>query len=52
MTQEQREKLYRILGEIEGLSWGVENRQISIGFCGVVGELALLLEEDEKDENT
>lgn len=51
MTQEQREKLYRILGEIEGLVWGVENKQICDGFCGVAEDLAFLLEEDEKDEN-
>lgn len=51
MTQEQKEKLYRILGEIEGLTWGVENKQICEGFCGVAEDLALLLEEDGKDEN-
>lgn len=51
MKPEQREKLYRILGEIEGLTWGVENKQICDGFCGVAEDLALLLEGDEKDEN-
>lgn len=52
MTQEQREKLYHILGMIEGLSWGVENKQICDGFCGVAEDLAnLLVEEDERDEN-
>lgn len=50
MTQEQREKLYRILGEIEGPAWGVENKQICDGFCGVAEDFALLLEEDEKNE--
>lgn len=51
MTQEQREKLYHILGMIEGLSWGVEDQQISEGFCGVVEDLAKLLKEDAQDEN-
>lgn len=50
MTQEQREKLYHILGSIEGLTWGVENKQICDGFCGVAEDLALLLEEDGKDD--
>ena len=49
MTQEQRQKLYHILGEIEGLTWGVENKQVCEGFCGVAEDLALLLEEDGKD---
>lgn len=49
MTQEQREKLFEIMGEIIGLTWGVENQQIADGFCGVVEDLAKLLEEDSKD---
>ena len=50
MTQEQREKLFEIMGQIEGLGWGVGNQQISEGFCGVVEDLAKLLKEDA-DEN-
>jgi len=50
VTQEQREKLFQILGNIEGLTWGVEDKQIAEGFCGVVEDLAKLLEEDEKDD--
>ena len=46
MTQEQREKLFEIMGKIDGLGWGVENQQISAGFCGVVEDLAKLLDED------
>lgn len=49
MTKEQREKLFHILGSIEGLAWGVENKSICDGFCGVVEDLAKLLEEDGKD---
>ena len=51
MTQEQREKLFEIMGRIDGLGWGVENQQISEGFCGVVEDLAKLLEEDTQDDN-
>lgn len=51
MTLEQREKLYRILGTIEGLTWGVEDIHINEGFCGVAEDLAKLLEEDAQDEN-
>lgn len=47
MTQEQREKLFEIMGEISGLTWGVKDQQISEGLCGVVEDLAKLLEEDE-----
>ena len=51
MTQEQREKLFEIMGRIDGLGWGVEDQQISEGFCGVVEDLAKLLKEDgEKDD--
>lgn len=46
MTQEQREKLFEIMGRIDGLGWGVENQQISEGFCGVVEDIAKLLEDD------
>jgi len=49
MTQEQREKLCEIMGMIDGLTWGVEDQQISEGFCGVVEDLAKLLEEDRED---
>lgn len=51
MTQEQREKLYHILGSIEGLTWGVEDPHINEGFCGVAEDLAILLKEDTQDEN-
>lgn len=51
MTHEQREKLFEIMGRIDGLGWGVENQQINEGFCGVVEDLAALLREDAKDEN-
>lgn len=50
MTQQQREKLFEIMGQIEGLGWGVENQQISEGFCGVAEDIAALLREDA-DEN-
>ena len=50
MTQEQREKLYRILGSIEGMILSIENKQICDGFCGVAEDLALLLEEDGKND--
>ena len=46
MTLEQREKLYHILGSIEGLTWGVEEPRINEGFCGVVEDLSKLLEDD------
>ena len=49
MTQQQREKLFEIMGRIDGLGWGVENHQISEGFCGVVEDLAKLLEEAEPE---
>ena len=52
MTQEQREKLFEIMGRIDGLGWGVENQQISEGFCGVVEDLAKLLEDDAKKSET
>jgi len=51
MTLEQREKLYHILGSIEGLTWGVQDHQISEGFCGVAEDLAKLLDEDKEDSN-
>ena len=46
MTLEQREKLYRILGKIEGLTWGVDNSCVAEGCVEVSEELANLLEED------
>jgi hypothetical protein len=50
MTQEQREKLFEIMGRIDGLGWGVESTGIADGLCGVVEDLAKLLKEDgEKD---
>ena len=49
MTQKQREKLFEIMGVVNGLGWGVENQQISEGLCGVVEDLALLLKEDGAD---
>lgn len=52
MTLEQREKLYHILGMIEGLTWGVEDNQINEGFIGVVEDLDKLLEEDAEPEIT
>ena len=51
MTQEQREKLYNLLGMIDGLTWAVEDQAINEGFCGVVEDLAKLLKEDAQDEN-
>jgi hypothetical protein len=51
MTQEQREKLFQILGMIEGLTWAVEDKIINEGFCGVVEDLAKILKEDAQDEN-
>ena len=51
MTLEQREKLYHILGEIEGLTWGVDDPRINEGFCGVVEDLAKLLDEDKEDDD-
>lgn len=52
MTQEQREKLFEIMGRIDGLCWGVEDPHINEGFCGVVEDLAKLLEEDSHEDNT
>lgn len=52
MTQEQREKLFQILGSIEGLTWGVEDPHISEGFCGVVEDLSKLLDDDREEEST
>lgn len=53
MTQKQRENLFQILGRIEGLAWGVDNSGIADGFCGVVEDLARLLQEDaEQSEMT
>ena len=52
MKQEQREKLWCILGTIEGLTWGVQDRQISEGFCGVAEDLRKLLDDDKKEEST
>lgn len=51
MTQEQREKLFEIMGMIDGLTWGVEDPHINEGFCVVVEKLAKLLEEDAQDVN-
>ena len=51
MTQEQREKLFEIMGMIDGLAWGVEEPHINEGFCGVVEELNKLLEEDKDDDH-
>lgn len=50
MTQEQREKLFEIMGEISGLTWGVEDPHINEGFCGVVEDLNKLLEDDWKED--
>lgn len=52
MTLEQREKLYHILGNIEGLAWGVENKSICDGFCGVVEDLSKLLDDDREEKST
>ena len=49
MTQEQREKLFQILGRIEGLTWAVEDHDINEGFCGVAEDISQLLKEDEQD---
>lgn len=49
MTQEQREKLFEIMGRIDGLGWCVENQQISEGICGVVEDLAKILKEDSNE---
>lgn len=46
MNQEQREKLFQILGRIEGLTWAVEDTDINEGFCGVAEDLCNLLKED------
>ena len=34
MTKEQREKLFEIMGMIDGLTWAVEDPHINEGFCG------------------
>lgn len=49
MTQEQREKLFQIIGRIEGLTWAVKDTDITEGFCGVAEDLTILLKEDETD---
>lgn len=51
MTLEQREKLYRILGKIEGLTWGVDNSGIAEGIVEASADLAMFLKEDAEDEN-
>lgn len=51
MTLEQREKLFHILGRIEGLVWGVENKSVCDGFCGVAEDLAKLLDDDKEDSD-
>lgn len=51
MTQEQREKLWYIAGQIEGLAYGIENQLISDGLNQAVEAIGSLLEEDGTDEN-
>lgn len=52
MTQEQREKLFQILGRIEGLAWAIDSAEISDGFIGVTEDLVKLLDEDAKKNET
>lgn len=50
MTQQQREKLFRIVGKIEGLAYAVEEPEIADGFLDIVEDLTAFLKEDNKDE--
>lgn len=50
MTLQQRERLYFLVGKIEGLMWGVENSGIAEGLGEVVDSLESFLQEDEQDE--
>ena len=51
MTLEQRSKLFRILGKIEGLSYGVADSGVADGFIEVVEDIEQILKEDEEKEN-
>lgn len=46
MTQEQREKLWYIAGQIEGLTWGVEDPHINEGFNQAVEMIGEFLVQD------
>lgn len=52
MTLQQRERLYFLVGKIEGLTWGVENTGIADGFCSVAEDLGKLLKEDAEQSET
>lgn len=49
MTIEQRSKLFRILGMIEGLTYGVTNEVVASGFIVVADDLKTLLKEDMEE---
>lgn len=46
MTLEQREKLWYIAGQIEGLAWGVEDPHINEGLTQAVEMIGELLIQD------
>ena len=50
MTQQQREKLWYIAGQIEGLAWGVEDPHINEGIMQAVEMIGAMLEEDKPDD--
>lgn len=49
MTLEQRERLNRLIGKLDGLAWGIESQAIADGLMDVVESLEVLLKEDGKD---
>jgi hypothetical protein len=51
MTQEQREKLWYIAGQIEGLAWGVEDPHINEGLNQAVEMIGVFLEEDKQSDD-
>jgi hypothetical protein len=51
MTHEQREKLWYIAGQIEGLAWGVEDPHINEGLNQAVEMIGEFLKEDMQDDN-
>ena len=49
MTQEQCEKLERIAGFLEGITWGIDNEHICEGIDTIIGTIDGMLKEDRKD---
>lgn len=51
MTQQQREKLWHIAGQIEGLTWGVEDPHINEGLLQAVDMIGEFLKEDKQSDD-